>query len=404
MTGKTAVVFGAGNIGRSFIGQIFSRNGFEVVFIDVNDRLVELLNERRAYDVVIKRNDQPDETMTIRNVRAVNGRDTARAAAEAAGAGYIATAVGPAALMHVIPTIAEAIKLRFGPESPRHEQSVDIILAENLRNAASHVKAALEKRLPRNFPIASRIGLVETSIGKMVPIMRREDLDTDPLRLFAEEYNTLIVDGKGFKCGIPQFPEIMAVHNIAAYVDRKLFVHNLGHAAAAYLGFVRHPERHTIWEMLEDPAIRAGARKAMEQAAAALAAEYPTDLSRRNLQEHIEDLLERFANRALGDTVFRVGRDLARKLSRDDRIIGAIRLAWKHGLPFDAIAEVFHAALAFDARDEAGKRFPEDDTFIRETVSHGPEYVLTMGSWLDPENRVERELIAGILAQTREPR
>jgi hypothetical protein len=65
---------------------------------------------------------------------------------------------------------------------------------------------------------------------------------------------------------------------------------------------------------------------------------------------------------------------------------------------------VFHAALAFDARDEAGKRFPEDDTFIRETVSHGPEYVLTMGSWLDPENRVERELIAGILAQTREPR
>ena len=42
-----AVQFGAGNIGRGFTGQLFSESGFEVVFVDVVQSLVDLLNERK---------------------------------------------------------------------------------------------------------------------------------------------------------------------------------------------------------------------------------------------------------------------------------------------------------------------------------------------------------------------
>ena len=122
---------GAGNIGRSFIGQLFSRAGYDVVFIDIDSALVDALNERRCYTVEIK--DVSPETLIVENVRAVHGRDVARAADEVATADIAATAVGPEALPHVCPMLGEALvrraKLRGGP--------LDIVICENMRHASA---------------------------------------------------------------------------------------------------------------------------------------------------------------------------------------------------------------------------------------------------------------------------
>ena len=48
--------------------------------------------------------------------------------------------------------------------------------------------------------------------------------------------------------------------------------------------------------------------------------------------DHIDDLLGRFTNSALGDTCQRVGGDPARKLSPEDRLIGAGKLALQQGI------------------------------------------------------------------------
>ena len=74
------VQFGAGNIGRSFIGQLFSRAEWEVVFVDVDETVIRALNERRAYTVDIR--DDQSETWRIDNVRGVNARDTEAVAVE----------------------------------------------------------------------------------------------------------------------------------------------------------------------------------------------------------------------------------------------------------------------------------------------------------------------------------
>ena len=79
---------------------------------------------------------------------------------------------------------------------------------------------------------------------------------------------------------------------------------------------------------------------------------YPDSFTKVALLEHIDALLYRFQNRALKDTVFRVGRDLYRKLHREDRLLGAIRNCEAQGLPWYHIAEVFFAAFSFFAGEQ----------------------------------------------------
>ncbi|MCL1929150.1 MAG: mannitol-1-phosphate 5-dehydrogenase [Treponema sp.] len=389
------VQFGAGNIGRSFIGQIFFRAGWEVVFIDIDEGLVKFLNQKQYYTVVIKRESQTDEVRRIGPVRAVDGRDAAAAAIEVADADIIGTSVGKNALPRVIPVIAKGLAIRRKLETGLNGVStpgcpLNIIIAENDREAPALFRSVLSAELGPEYPLNRLVGLVETSIGKMVPIMKAADLAEDPLQLFAEEYETLIVDNRGFRGSLPDIPALYPVDPIAAYVDRKLFIHNLGHAAGAYLGYAAsvknkvnqqpRPEGRgnrplstnqtafTIPEVLALPGVEQIVRSVMNEAADALVKEYPQSqypgsYSRDDLSGHIEDLLFRFKNRLLGDTVHRVGRDLRRKLAREDRITGAMLLCAKHGLPFGTITKVYRAALDFAAPAEDGTLFPADEEF-----------------------------------------
>lgn len=383
---------GAGNIGRSFIGQLFSRAGYEVVFIDIDDALVDALNERRSYTVEIK--DANPETLVIENVRAVNGRDIPRAAGEVATADVVATAVGPDALPQVCPMLAMALVRR----AELGGGALDIVICENMRHAATFMRDGLAPHLPPDFLLDDAVGLVETSIGKMVPIMTPEQRRADPLLVFAEAYNTLIVDGTAFKCGVPPVPGIEPKRNMAAWVDQKLFVHNLGHALLAYLGYLLIPGVRFVWEAVDDPAVGQATREGMWESGRALMAEYPDELDEATETQQIEGLLRRFANRALGDTIFRVGRDLRRKLAPDDRLIGALRLDAKHGVAAPMTTLGAAAAMLFRATADEGRMFPRDAEFVEAIYSQGPEHVLRTVCELDPAREPDRRIFDGVLA------
>lgn len=388
---KTLAQIGAGSIGRSFVGQLFSRAGYEVVFIDIADELVAELNRRRRYTVEIR--DQHCETILVQNVRAVNAKDREAAAGEIARADIAATAVGPAALPQVYPVLAQALaeraRLDRGP--------LDIIICENLRHAAAAFREGLAAQLPPDFPLDARVGLVETSIGKMVPIMTEQQRREDPLRVFAEAYNTLIVDARGFKCGVPSVPGLEAKQNMAAYVDLKLFVHNLGHALTAYFGHLLLPEAVAVWEAIADERVLSGARAAMWESGRALLAEYPAEFDEDDMEHSIQALLQRFANRALGDTIFRVGRDVPRKLSRGDRLVGALLFDARHRVLAPVTTYGAAAAMLFRGRDDQGRMLPQDRRFAQEVYSRGPEHVLDVVCKLDCQREPEAQVRAGIL-------
>ena len=353
------VLFGAGKIGRSFIGQLFSRSGYEVVFIDINQSIINELNHQRTYKVIVK-SENSDEILEIKNVRGIHLNQSVDIADEIADASVIAISVGQQGLADAIKLIAQGIIKRhqLKPASP-----IDIIIAENMRNADAYFKDKLKELLPQSFPLDNYVGLVETSIGKMVPLMTPEDIEEDILQVFAEPYNTLILDKKGFKNPIPEVSGLAPKENMKAWVDRKSFIHNLGHATVAYIGHVYDPSLIYLWQALKVKKLYLFTRATMMQSAKILVEMYLNEFSMNDLESHIDDLLKRFQNKALGDTIFRVGCDLPRKLSREDRLFGAILQGFNRHLPYDKILFTAMFGFYFKAVDSTGKMHPADVNF-----------------------------------------
>ena len=391
---KTLVQFGAGNIGRSFIGQLFARAGYEVVFVDVDERIITELNRRGEYIVVVKADGREDEYLRIQGVRGILAGDRQAVVDAIAGADYVATAVGARALPKVAPALAAAAIARAG-------SSYDVIIAENVRGAAGILQAAIEESLARLGASdgVALPGLVETSIGKMVPIMSDRDRAADPLLVFAEPYNTLIVDANAFTGPLPQVADLKPVESIDAYVDRKLFIHNLGHAACAYFGYRRDPSMTYVWQAMADDEVRSATREAMQEAACGLLRRYPAVFDKPVLDDHIDDLLSRFANSALGDTIYRVGRDLKRKLSRDDRLVGALRLCVGAGCPTDAIIDAVAAGFSFRATDEGDSLYPGDAELARELGAEPVATVVSRVCGLESGDPIDAEILTAILSR-----
>jgi mannitol-1-phosphate 5-dehydrogenase len=165
------VIFGAGKIGRSFIGQLFGSAGYEVVFIDIDPLIVKQLNIRQEYRVIIRAENENE--IIIKNVRAILADNINEVINAVSTAGIMAVCVGKTALEKLIPVIASGLELTYkhNPDYP-----LDIIIAENMIGAGAFMKKLLMERLPLKYPFDSLAGLIETSIGKMVPIMTSAEL------------------------------------------------------------------------------------------------------------------------------------------------------------------------------------------------------------------------------------
>jgi mannitol-1-phosphate 5-dehydrogenase len=212
----------------------------------------------------------------------------------------------------------------------------------------------------------------------MVPIQTWEMKDGDPLRICVEKYAFLPVDKAAFKGNIPNISGMIPLDNFAYYVKRKLFIHNLGHAAVAYLGMLKGYTY--IADAIEDPDILYMVASAMRESAAALNCENPAGDT--NLVRGIDSLLYRFSNRALGDTCARVGEDPARKLGENDRIIGALKNCENYGLPAIYISAVAAAAALILEKTISGKEdLPNlSDIMGLSSESKAHRLIMTLGT------------------------
>ncbi|CCO47758.1 mannitol-1-phosphate dehydrogenase,NAD(P)-binding [Vibrio nigripulchritudo SOn1] len=334
---KNAVHFGAGNIGRGFIGKLLADAKVEVTFADVDAPLVDQLSHKQEYKVKVVGTDCQIETVT--HITAVNSASD-DVIDRIVKTDLVTTAVGPNVLDIIAKTIATGIAKRF---ASGNEKPLNIIACENMIRGTTHLKGEVYKYLDESMHAKADdlVGFVDSAVDRIVP--PTEAANDDPLEVTVESFSEWIVDEQQFKGEIPDIAGMEKTDNLMAFVERKLFTLNTGHCITAYLGCLKG--HRTIREAIEDPDIYKQVKQAMKESGEVLIRRYGFD---RNLHNaYIEKILGRFANPYLMDEVDRVGRQPIRKLGANDRLVKPLMGTIEYGTENQALLKGIAAALKY---------------------------------------------------------
>lgn len=339
-----SIHFGAGNIGRGFIGPLLAESGYHVVFTDVIRDIIEALNTQDSYDVHIL--DKHERRQTISSVSGLmsNSDDIIEALADP-NIRLVTTAVGPNILPRIAPTIAKGLRAR----QKAGAGALNVIACENMVGQTAYLSRCVFEHLSPEEKswTEQHIGFANCSVDRIVPPAKPE---TKILDVHVEAFYEWVVDETSLKAVIePKIQGVQLTNDLTGYIERKLFTLNCGHAITAYLG---HLKRHeTIDKAIEDAEIRSIVRGAMDEAAAALSMKHNFDPAEQ--AKYVEKVTTRFENPMLKDGILRVGREPLRKLGKTDRLVGPANMAKGYGFPIDNLSRGIAAAFLFDAKEDA---------------------------------------------------
>lgn len=338
-----AVHFGAGNIGRGFIGNLLSNSGYEVCFVDVNAEVVTLINEKKQYRVVLA--EETSEEITVKNVRAVNSLSNPQQVIdEIAKADIVTTAVGPHILDKISSLITQGLRKRVEVESG----PLNIIACENMIGGSSFLKEKVFENLTQEEQksFGQMFAFPNAAVDRIVPIQENED----KLMVSVEPFYEWVVDRTQIIGEVPPIEGITYVDDLTPFIERKLFTVNTGHATAAYLGY--QAGMKTIKEAMENEVVHEAIKQTLQESGDVLVNKYqfnPEDHSK-----YIQKIIERFQNPYINDDIPRVARGPIRKLGSNDRLISPAKQYFDYvgGEPV-YLAKTIAAALKYD--------FPQDE-------------------------------------------
>ncbi|KAI1775509.1 mannitol dehydrogenase domain-containing protein [Hypoxylon cercidicola] len=344
--GKKAIHFGSGNIGRGFVACFLHESGYEVIFADVVDKLVDSLNSTPSYNV-IERGVDGTVTKKITNYRAINSKyNEAELVDEIATADVVTCSVGPNILKFIAPVIAKGIDKRSNDMKP-----LAVIACENMINAtdalAGHIKHPKNTPEHRLDDHHERAAYANSAIDRIVPAQ-------DPnagLDVTLEKFYEWVVEETPFKPSEdtaadverPTIEGIKWVDNLLPFIERKLFTVNTSHATAAYFGYNR--QKQTVDDAMRDKDIRSQVNAAIEETGKLIVEKH--GISAEEQDAYKKKIIDRISNPHLADAVERVGRAPLRKLGRKERFIG----------PAAELAELGYETSALLAAAEMAFRF-----------------------------------------------
>lgn len=334
--GKKAIQFGGGNIGRGFVAEFLHTAGYEVVFIDVVEHIINSLKNTKSYEVT-EVSETGETTRTITNYRALNSKSSeSEVVDEIATADVVTCAVGPNVLKFIAPLIAKGIDART------LSKPVAVIACENAIGATDTLHGYIKDHTDpeRVKSLSSRAQFANSAIDRIVP----NQPPNAGLNVRIEKFYEWVVEKTPFgDVGHPDIPAIHWVDNLEPYIERKLYTVNTGHATTAYYG--HQAGKKEIAEALADKNIRSTVHGVLDETASLIVAKH--EISERAQKEYVDVIVRRISNPYLEDGVERVGRAPLRKLSRKERFIGPAAQLAERGMKFDALLGAVEMALRF---------------------------------------------------------
>jgi mannitol-1-phosphate 5-dehydrogenase len=339
---KQAVHFGAGNIGRGFIGLLLTKSDYYVTFLDVNDTVITALKQRHEYTVELV--GETTESIQVVNVTGVNSRNEPELTqASLNQASLITTAVGPSILPIIAKTLVQTIEYRTLNQVQSY---LNIIACENTIGGSYQLETALRNLLSDDAIkyLDQWVGFPNAAVDRIVPNQANED----PLLVKVEPFYEWVIDTKGIK-GQLTIEGVHFTDRLEAFIERKLFTVNTGHATVAYAAYRK--AHQTIPDALKDKEIEDLLIGVLSETSAYLVRQYGFDEAAQ--KKYMFKTVQRFKNPYVVDEVVRVARGVLRKLSDNDRFIKPLKECHRVGLPIDHLVISIANALHYDALDDA---------------------------------------------------
>ena len=338
---KQAIMIGAGNIGRGFIGALLEKSGYHVTFADVAENLIAAVNQRGSYTVHIQ--DRECAEWTVTNISGISSANQELVDAIAGDCELITTAVGLRILPIVAKPIAAGIK---GRKAAGSTQILNVVACENAVRGTSQLRDAVYANLSEEeiAYAGEYVGFADCAVDRIVPKASFEN----PLDVAVEQYTEWDVEKGGWKGELPDIQGCSFVDDLSAYIERKLFTLNSGHAICAYLGALRG--HRTIVESIADPAIGDVVYQAMCESGEGLIKKFGFDPEAHHA--YIDRIFARFQNPFLEDETQRVAREPIRKLAPTDRLVKPLTTAYGYGLNVDHLIFGAAAALHFNCPED----------------------------------------------------
>ena len=332
-----ALHFGAGKIGRGFIGALLRQSGYALTFVDAQREVVDAINHHGGYSVHIVGDTQMVERIEGVTALISGSEDVLERFVEA---DVVTTAVSMNRLGDVAEVVARGLEKRAteGVIKP-----LNIICCENGIRATSQLRALVAEIVDLSL-VGQGVGFVDCCVDRIVPNVKMDRL----LDVAVEPYFEWCVDRKAVVGELPNLPATHFVDDIDGYIFRKLFTLNTAHCTTAYLGALKGYQ--FIHQAIIDEGVRSIVEGVMGECSRMVVKRYGFALDEQ--RAYCCKVLERFANPHLGDTVRRVAGDPIRKLSPKLYFSTPISTLLQLGEPISYLTVAVAAALHFRSIDD----------------------------------------------------
>lgn len=336
-----AIHFGAGNIGRGFIGILLKNSNYDITFVDLNKDIIDDIKLNGKFSVIYL--DEANSFDLVDNVKGLHGIDDLEQVIEAiSSTDLITTSLGQDNLKYITANIVAGIKARIEVGT---SNKLDIIACENGLQVSSFFKQLVYAELTEEEQAYcdEHIGFVDCTVDRIVPNQTNEnicDVRVEPSFEWVLKSNQVKAN---FDIKDAQYTEELAYYN-----KRKLLTVNLTHSLIGYVGSAEGYEY--VHEAIANPAIEHFVEQVLTDIRNALVIEFGVEADVQD--SYALKTVNRFKNDKIVDELSRVARNPLTKLSDGERYISPLKVLIDNGGSYNALCQAVAYGLSYNNPQE----------------------------------------------------